>query len=102
MHADVVMVVAQMQNHALSHNLTPFISMQNHYNAVYREEEREMIPTLKVCIETVHSVDHTDVIRPALWSRIDPLVSTGSWNTCTPMEHGQLRPEGEGYGLCEL
>ena len=23
---------------------TPFVSMQNHYNLVYREEEREMIP----------------------------------------------------------
>jgi aryl-alcohol dehydrogenase (NADP+) len=27
---------------------TPFVSMQNHYNLVYREEEREMIP---YCIE---------------------------------------------------
>jgi aryl-alcohol dehydrogenase-like predicted oxidoreductase len=27
---------------------TPFVSMQNHYNLVYREEEREMIPQ---CIE---------------------------------------------------
>ncbi|KAF8907496.1 aryl-alcohol dehydrogenase [Mucidula mucida] len=36
-----------MQNYALAHNLTPFISMQNHYNLVYREEEREMFPTLK-------------------------------------------------------
>ncbi|KAK7033311.1 Aldo-ket-red domain-containing protein [Favolaschia claudopus] len=36
-----------MQNYAISHNLTPFISMQNHYNLVYREEEREMFPTLK-------------------------------------------------------
>ncbi|KAF5346740.1 hypothetical protein D9756_010440 [Leucocoprinus leucothites] len=36
-----------MQNYALTHHLTPFISMQNHYNLVYREEEREMIPTLK-------------------------------------------------------
>ena len=26
------------------HNWTRFISMQNHYNLVYREEEREMIP----------------------------------------------------------
>ena len=26
------------------HNLTPFISMQNHYNLIYREEEREMNP----------------------------------------------------------
>lgn len=35
-------------DYALSHNLTPFIAMQNHYNLVYREEEREMMPTLKV------------------------------------------------------
>ena len=27
-------------------NLTPFISMQNHHSLVYREEEREMFPTL--------------------------------------------------------
>lgn len=37
-----------MQNYAITHNLTPFISMQNHYNLLYREEEREMMPTLKV------------------------------------------------------
>ncbi|KAJ7625801.1 Aldo/keto reductase [Roridomyces roridus] len=36
-----------MQNYAITHNLTPFISMQNHHNVVYREEEREMFPTLK-------------------------------------------------------
>ncbi|TFY51127.1 hypothetical protein EVG20_g11154 [Dentipellis fragilis] len=36
-----------MQNYAINHNLTPFISMQNHYSLVYREEEREMFPTLK-------------------------------------------------------
>ena len=24
---------------------TPFVSMQNHYNLIYREEEREMIPS---------------------------------------------------------
>lgn len=35
-------------DYAISHNLTPFISMQNHYNLIYREEEREMFPTLKV------------------------------------------------------
>ncbi|RDX41308.1 aryl-alcohol dehydrogenase [Lentinus brumalis] len=38
----------QMQNYAITHNLTPFISMQNHYSLVYREEEREMFPTLKL------------------------------------------------------
>ncbi|CAE6477538.1 unnamed protein product [Rhizoctonia solani] len=37
-----------MQNYAISNNLTPFISMQNQYNLVYREEEREMMPTLKM------------------------------------------------------
>ncbi|KZV73364.1 Aldo/keto reductase [Peniophora sp. CONT] len=35
-----------MQNYAIANKLTPFISMQNHYNLVYREEEREMMPTL--------------------------------------------------------
>lgn len=39
--------VHAMQNYAINNNLTPFISMQNHYNLVYREEEREMFPTLK-------------------------------------------------------
>ncbi|KAA1467729.1 Aldo/keto reductase [Dentipellis sp. KUC8613] len=36
-----------MQNYALTHNLTPFICMENHYSLIYREEEREMFPTLK-------------------------------------------------------
>jgi aryl-alcohol dehydrogenase-like predicted oxidoreductase len=35
-------------DYAITHNLTPFISMQNQYSLVYREEEREMFPTLKV------------------------------------------------------
>ncbi|TFY66862.1 hypothetical protein EVG20_g4225 [Dentipellis fragilis] len=35
------------QYYAITHNLTPFISMQNHYNLLYREEEREMMPTLR-------------------------------------------------------
>lgn len=34
-------------DHAVQNKLTPFISMQNHYSLVYREEEREMMPTLK-------------------------------------------------------
>ncbi|KIK98252.1 hypothetical protein PAXRUDRAFT_824044 [Paxillus rubicundulus Ve08.2h10] len=37
-----------MQNYAITNHLTPFISMQNHYNLIYREEEREMLPTLKM------------------------------------------------------
>ncbi|KAI1787698.1 Aldo/keto reductase [Ganoderma leucocontextum] len=38
----------QMQNYAITHKLTPFVSMQNHYSLIYREEEREMFPTLKL------------------------------------------------------
>ncbi|KAH9177490.1 aryl-alcohol dehydrogenase [Lactarius sanguifluus] len=34
------------QYYAITNNLTPFISMQNHHSLVYREEEREMFPTL--------------------------------------------------------
>src|SRR3954451_15263617 len=35
---------AKAQHVAQRHGWTPFVSMQNHYNLVYREEEREMIP----------------------------------------------------------
>jgi 1-deoxyxylulose-5-phosphate synthase len=35
---------AKAQALADRHGWTPFVSMQNHYNLVYREEEREMIP----------------------------------------------------------
>ena len=33
-----------MQLAARDNSLTPFSSMQNHYNLVYREDERELIP----------------------------------------------------------
>jgi aryl-alcohol dehydrogenase-like predicted oxidoreductase len=35
---------AKMQHVAERSGWTPFVSMQNHYNLVYREEEREMLP----------------------------------------------------------
>ena len=35
---------AKAQHVAERHGWTRFVSMQNHYNLVYREEEREMIP----------------------------------------------------------
>ncbi|GAA3222184.1 aldo/keto reductase [Dactylosporangium siamense] len=35
---------AKMQHTARAHGWTEFVSMQNHYNLVYREEEREMLP----------------------------------------------------------
>jgi aryl-alcohol dehydrogenase-like predicted oxidoreductase len=39
---------AKAQSTAEKHNWSRFVSMQNHYNLVYREEEREMIP---LCID---------------------------------------------------
>jgi aryl-alcohol dehydrogenase-like predicted oxidoreductase len=35
---------AKAQHVAEAHGWTPFVSMQNHYNLIYREEEREMLP----------------------------------------------------------
>jgi len=35
---------SQAQYTARQHGWTPFASMQNHYNLLYREEEREMLP----------------------------------------------------------
>jgi aryl-alcohol dehydrogenase-like predicted oxidoreductase len=35
---------AKMQQVAREHGWTPFVSMQDHYNLAYREEEREMLP----------------------------------------------------------
>ncbi len=37
-----------MQNCAERNGLTKFVSMQNHYNLLYREDEREMIPICKL------------------------------------------------------
>jgi aryl-alcohol dehydrogenase-like predicted oxidoreductase len=39
---------AKMQHVAEREGFTKFVSMQNHYNLVYREEEREMIP---LCVD---------------------------------------------------
>jgi aryl-alcohol dehydrogenase-like predicted oxidoreductase len=39
---------AKAQQSAETHGWTKFVSMQNHYNLIYREEEREMIP---LCVD---------------------------------------------------
>ena len=40
---------AELQMTAARHGFTQFVSMQNHYNLIYREEEREMNP---YCVHT--------------------------------------------------
>jgi hypothetical protein len=53
-------------DYAVTHNLTPFVSMQNHHNLVYREEEREMMPTLKVSLTSTSHRDFQNDVRSIL------------------------------------
>ncbi|KAJ8593201.1 Aldo/keto reductase [Rhizopogon salebrosus TDB-379] len=52
------------QYYAITNKLTPFISMQNQYSLLYREEEREMFPTLKMF--GVGSIPWSPLARGAL------------------------------------
>lgn len=64
-----------MQNYAINNNLTPFISMQNHHSLIYREEEREMSPTLKVRVSLVPStIQLIMTLCKALWRVCDSVV----------------------------
>ena len=55
--------------------------MQNQYSLLYREEEREMFPTLKVCTIlgtlTMHTL--TRVLLADVWRRRDPMVAARPW-----------------------
>jgi 1-deoxyxylulose-5-phosphate synthase len=76
---------ARMQHVAERHGWTRFVSMQNHYNLLYREEEREMIP---LCLE-----DGVGVIP---WS---PLAR--GWLTGTRTREGErrtVRAETDAFG----
>ena len=53
-----------LQNVAEAHNWHKFISMQNYYNLIYREEEREMLP---YCADTgVGCIPWSPIARGAL------------------------------------
>lgn len=64
-----------MQNYAITNKLTPFISMQNHYSLLYREEEREMFPTLKMF--GVGSIPWSPLARGALTRPLGQQTSRG-------------------------
>ena len=57
---------------ARRHGWTPFVSMQNHYNLLYREEEREMMP---LCVD-----ERVGVIP---WSPLARGRLTREWTTQT-------------------
>ena len=48
---------AKMLHTADQRGLTRFVTMQNHYNLVYREEEREMMPLCREEGIGAHSVE---------------------------------------------
>ena len=72
---------AKMQHVAERHGWTRFVSMQNHYNLLYREEEREMIP---LC------ADQGVGVIP--WSPLARGRLTRPWDTQT------ARSETDGFG----
>jgi 1-deoxyxylulose-5-phosphate synthase len=57
---------------ATQHGWTPFVTMQNHYNLLYREEEREMMP---LCSDA-----HIGVLP---WSPLARGRLTRAWNEAT-------------------
>lgn len=62
-----------MQTVAEQNGLTPFVSMQNHYNLLYREDEREMIP---ICRQQNVALTPYSPLAAGRLSRIE-------WNTDT-------------------
>ena len=77
-----LLTTATTTDYAITHNLTPFISMQNHYNLVYREEEREMFPTLKLF--GVGSIPWSPLARGLLTRPVDAESKRGSVDWCVP------------------
>ena len=76
-----------MLDYAINNNLTPFVSMQNHYSLLYREEEREMMPTLNVSSLRLICGTSELTIKPfckssafvVVRSGFDPVVASRSW-----------------------
>ncbi|MCX4767045.1 aldo/keto reductase [Streptomyces sp. NBC_01275] len=80
---------AKMQHTAERHGWTRFVSMQNHYNLLYREEEREMLP---LC------ADQGVGVLP--WSPLARGRLTRDWGSVTGRSAsdefgGRLYPEGD-------
>jgi 1-deoxyxylulose-5-phosphate synthase len=69
---------------AREHGWTPFVSMQDHYNLLYREEEREMMP---LCVDAGIGV--------LPWSPLARGRLTRDWNT----ETARTRTDGYGNAL---
>ncbi|TFK74021.1 Aldo keto reductase [Pluteus cervinus] len=80
-----------MQNYAIANKLTPFISMQNHHNLIYREEEREMFPTLKYF--GVGAIPWSPLARGMLTRPFDEMKSTSRGSMISRYVNGPGTPE---------
>ena len=70
---------AKAQHVAERHGWTKFVSMQNHYNLAYREEEREMLPLLRD--QGVACIPWSPLARGFLCDDPDAPNTDGSANT---------------------
>src|SRR5213595_2399082 len=66
---------AKAQHVAERNGWTPFVSMQNHYNLLYREEEREMIP---LCVDQGVGVIPWSPLARGRLARTTPSSPTGT------------------------
>ncbi|KAJ7714040.1 NADP-dependent oxidoreductase domain-containing protein, partial [Mycena olivaceomarginata] len=91
---DALIMVSRLL-YAITHNLTPFISMQNHYNLLHREEEREMMLSLKVIHPFSFSLSGLFYHRPNLHFGVGSI----PWS---PLARGALtRPAGAATSAAE-
>jgi aryl-alcohol dehydrogenase-like predicted oxidoreductase len=82
----------RMQNIAEKNSWTKFVSMQNHYNLMYREEEREMIPLCrdsKIALIPWSPLAGGRVAHP--WGTKTPRVeidevSSWVWDSCNSLD----------------
>ena len=73
---------AKAQYTAESHGWTKFVSMQNHYNLVYREEEREMIP---LCLDQGVGCIPWSPWPAGCWRGTGPATAVGTRPARAPM-----------------
>ena len=82
-YALLLFILTIALDYAITHKLTPFISMQNHYSLCYREEEREMFPTLEVSARTEQKYAVRDAQRMTRCSASAPHPGVHSARACS-------------------
>jgi aryl-alcohol dehydrogenase-like predicted oxidoreductase len=75
-----------LQNIADRNGWHKFISMQNYYNLLYREEEREMVGFGEREFLWAALTNSLDPILSRYWRRYHPMVAHSPWCPHTPLE----------------